>query len=56
MVYEVDSLKEVLEVNNLYIEKVKEVLTGKIKEFQFDKDSVRQSIKYNKDSMNLNPI
>jgi murein DD-endopeptidase MepM/ murein hydrolase activator NlpD len=55
LVYQVDSLTEVLDVNNLYIENVKEVLTGKIKGFKFDKDSVLQTVKYNKDSMNLYP-
>jgi len=55
LIYQVDSLTEVLDVNNLYIEKVKEVLTGKTKDFKFDKDSVLQTVKYNKDSMNLYP-
>ncbi len=55
LVYKVDSLNRVLEVNNLYIEKVKELLTGKISEVQFDKDSVLNTMRFDKDSMNFNP-
>jgi murein DD-endopeptidase MepM/ murein hydrolase activator NlpD len=55
LVYKVDSLQQVLDVNNLYISKVKELLTGKISEVMFDRDSVMQSVQYNKDSMNLAP-
>jgi murein DD-endopeptidase MepM/ murein hydrolase activator NlpD len=55
LVYKVDSLEQILEVNNLYIQKVRELLTGKISEVQFDKDSVLQSIQYDKDTMNLEP-
>ena len=55
MVYTVDSLKQVLQVNNIYIENVKEVLTGKIEEFEFDKDSVLQTIQYDKETINLSP-
>ena len=55
LVYKVDSLEQILEVNNVYIEKIRELLTGKIKEVQFDKDSVLQSIKYDRDSFNLAP-
>lgn len=55
LVYKVDSLNQVLEVNNVYIQKVKELLTGEIKEVQFDKDSVLSALKLNKDSMNFEP-
>ena len=55
LVYKVDSLQQVLDVNNLYLLKVKELLTGKISEVMFDRDSVMQNIHYNKDSVNLNP-
>ena len=55
LVYKVDSLNQVLEVNNLYIEKVKELLTGKISEVKFDKDSVLNTMKFDKDSMNFDP-
>lgn len=55
LVYKVDSLEQVININNQYIGKVKEVLTGKITGVLFDKDSVMQSIQYNKDTMNLLP-
>lgn len=55
LVYKVDSLQQVLEVNNIYIKNVKELLTGKVSEVLFDKDSVFQSIQYNKDTINLDP-
>jgi len=55
LVYKADSLQQVLEVNNLYIQKVRSLLTGEISEVHFDKDSVLQAVKYDKDSLNLNP-
>jgi murein DD-endopeptidase MepM/ murein hydrolase activator NlpD len=55
LIYKVDSLNQVLEVNNLYINKVREVLTGEISEVMFDKDSVLQVIQYDKDTMNFDP-
>lgn len=55
LVYKVDSLEHILGVNNVYIQKVRELLTGKISEVQFDRDSVLQSIQYDKDTINLDP-
>lgn len=55
LVYKVDSLNKVLEVNNLYIQKVRELLTGEISEVLFDKDSVLNAMKFDKDSMNFSP-
>ena len=55
LIYKTDSLEQVLEVNNLYIQKVRELLTGKISDDQFDKDSILESIKYDKDTINLDP-
>lgn len=55
LVYKVDSLEQILEVNNVYIQKVRELLTGEISEVDFDKDSVLQVIQYDKDTINLNP-
>jgi murein DD-endopeptidase MepM/ murein hydrolase activator NlpD len=55
LIYKVDSLEQVLEVNNLYIQKVRELLTGEISEVLFDKDSVLEVIKYDKDTINLSP-
>jgi murein DD-endopeptidase MepM/ murein hydrolase activator NlpD len=55
LVYQVDSLQEILQVNNLYIKKIKEILTGEITEVHFDKDSILQTIKLEKDSISLFP-
>jgi len=55
LVYKVDSLNQVLEVNNIYLDRVKELLTGKIMDLQFDKDSVLEAINFDKESLNLNP-
>jgi len=55
LVYKADSLQQVLEVNNLYIQKVRALLTGEISQVSFDKDSVLQTIQYDKDSINLEP-
>ncbi|AMC11512.1 peptidase M23 [Lutibacter profundi] len=55
LVYKVDSLEQVLKVNNVYIEKIRKLLTGEIADVQFDKDSVLQSIHYDKDTINLEP-
>lgn len=55
LIYKADSLQQVLEVNNVYINKVREVLSGEIAEVHFNKDSVLQSIQFDKDSINLGP-
>lgn len=55
LVYKVDSLEQVLEVNNKYIDNVRELLTGKISEVVFDKDSIFESIQTEKDSLDLSP-
>jgi len=55
LVYKADSLQQVLEVNNLYIQKVRALLTGEVSEVLFDKDSVFQAIHYDKDTMNFEP-
>lgn len=55
LVYKVDSLDQILTVNNLYIDKVKELLIGKVSEVKFDKDSMLQTVQHEKDSVNLGP-
>lgn len=55
LIYKVDSLEQVLEVNNAYIQNVKELLTGQVQEVRFDTDSVLRTIQYDKDSVNLEP-
>lgn len=55
LVYKVDSLEQELMVNNVYIEKIRGVLTGEIAEIHFDKDSVLETMQLDKDSINLSP-
>jgi len=55
LIYKADSLQQVLEVNNLYIQKVRDLLTGEISEVQFDKDSILQTMQFDKDTINLSP-
>ncbi len=53
LIYKTDSLEQVLKVNNQYLQNVRQLLTGKISEVKFDKDSAMQQIKLNRDSLNL---
>ncbi len=56
LVYKTDSLEQVLKVNNQYLQNLRQLLTGKISEVKFNKDSAMQAIKkLNKDSLNLEP-
>jgi murein DD-endopeptidase MepM/ murein hydrolase activator NlpD len=55
LVYKTDSLEQVLKVNNQYLQNVRQLLTGKISEVKFDKDSAMQQIKLQRDSLNLSP-
>ncbi len=55
LVYKADSLQQALEVNNVYIQKVRALLTGEISEVLFDKDSVLEAIQYDRDTIDLNP-
>lgn len=54
LIFKVDSLENVLEVNNRYIGKVKEVLIGDISTLTFDKDSVLDDLQFDKDSLPIN--
>ncbi len=54
LVYKVDSLENVLEVNNRYINTVKNVLTGEVESFEFDTDSVYESIQSGNYSLPIN--
>lgn len=54
LVFKVDSLKNVLEVNNRYINTIQEVLIGEVSSFTFDKDSVFETLQFDRDSMPIN--
>ncbi len=45
LVFKVDSLQNILSVNNLYIKNIQQVLTGEIKEVNFNKDSVIEQLR-----------
>jgi murein DD-endopeptidase MepM/ murein hydrolase activator NlpD len=45
LVYKVDSLNQVLSVNDLYIQNIQQVLKGEIKRVSFDKDSMLNQLK-----------
>jgi len=51
LTFKIDSLENVLAVNDVYINKIKKVLTGDVKDLDFDKDSVFEVVKYDKDSL-----
>jgi len=48
LVYKVDSLKNALSVNDLYIENIQQVLKGEIKRVTFDRDSVLTQLQIEK--------
>lgn len=53
LVYKVDSLEQQLAINDAYIDNIREVLTGKIKEININKDSVIKQMKV--EEVNLQP-
>ncbi len=56
LVYKVDSLQQVLSVNNLYISNIQQVLTGEIKEVNFNKDSVIEQLRLEDVDLKPSPI
>ena len=48
LVYKVDSLQNVLSVNDLYIENIQQILKGEIKRVTFDRDSVFTQLQIDK--------
>jgi len=55
LTFKIDSLENILAVNNVYINKVKKVLTGDVTDLEFDKDSVLEVVKFDKDSLTVEP-
>lgn len=54
LVTKVDSLENILTVNSVYIDRVKEVLIGDVSGFTFDRDSIMETIQLDKDSLLIN--
>ena len=53
LVYKVDSLEHKLAVNDVYIQNIQQVLTGKIDSIEINKDSIEEQLKI--EEVNLNP-
>jgi len=51
LIFKVDSLENILEVNNRYINRFQAVLMDDVSTFTFDKDSVFETIQLDKDSL-----
>lgn len=49
LVYKVDSLENILEVNNRYINTIKEVLVGDVLDLNFNRDSVFETVQLDKE-------
>ncbi len=56
LVYKVDSLNQVLSVNDLYIENIQQVLKGEIKRVSFNKDSVLSQFKIDEIDFAPSPV
>lgn len=55
LVYKSDSLEQIIKVNEAYLTEIRALLTGKVTDMNFDKDSVMATIQYDKDTVNLMP-
>jgi len=53
MLYKIDSLEQIISVNNLYIQNIQKVFKGEIKPMEFDKDSVIAQLRL--EDVNLTP-
>ncbi len=53
LVYKVDSLQQKLAINDIYIQNIQQVLTGKVKNITFNKDSIAQQLRI--EDMNFKP-
>ncbi|MBT8385445.1 MAG: M23 family metallopeptidase [Bacteroidia bacterium] len=56
LVYKVDSLQQKLAVNDVYIQNIQQVLTGKIKDITFDKDSIAEQLRIEDVNLNATPV
>ncbi|MGB5364108.1 MAG: M23 family metallopeptidase [Aureibaculum sp.] len=56
LVYKVDSLQQKLAVNDVYIQNIQQVLTGKIKDVTFDKDSIAEQLRIEDVNLNATPV
>jgi len=55
LVYKVDSLQQKLAVNDLYIQNIQQVLTGKVKDINFNKDSIVEQLRIEDADLKISP-
>ncbi|HKJ05893.1 MAG TPA: M23 family metallopeptidase, partial [Flavobacteriaceae bacterium] len=55
LVYKTDSLEQVIKLNNIYIDKIQQVLSGEVEKIEYDEDSILSAFEFDKDTMNLMP-
>ncbi|RPD96430.1 M23 family metallopeptidase [Aureibaculum marinum] len=53
LVYKVDSLEQKLAVNDVYLQNIQQVLTGKVKDFTINKDSIEEHLHSKTEEINL---
>lgn len=56
MMYKIDSLENIISVNNLYIQNIRKVFKGEIKPMDFNKDSVIAQLRLEDVDLNPSPI
>ena len=55
LAYKTDSLQNVVDLNNQYLNSIKRVLSGDVKPFSFNKDSLLEAQRLNPDEVDLQP-
>ena len=56
LVYKVDSLQQKLAINDIYIENIQQILTGKIKSTNINKDSIIEQLRIEDADLSTSPI
>lgn len=56
LVYKVDSLEQKLAINDIYIQNIQQVLTGKVKDITLDKDSIAEQLRLEEANFDLAPV
>ncbi|HKJ06682.1 MAG TPA: M23 family metallopeptidase, partial [Flavobacteriaceae bacterium] len=55
LVYKTDSLEQVIKLNNIYIDKIQQVLSGEVEKIEYNEDSILSAFEIDKDTLNLMP-
>jgi murein DD-endopeptidase MepM/ murein hydrolase activator NlpD len=56
LVYKVDSLQQQLAINDVYIQNIQQVLTGKIKDININKDSIIEQLRKEDVDLSISPV